>query len=139
MSIKKCINCNEEKELNENNTCNECDEEIQEKIDEIVENATIESDCDSYSVSNEDISSSSKDSFKTTVTKRNELAATAKEQIEEQDIEDIEDTKESISTFKKIGFALALGSLALATFTIYKQKTAKKPTNSQYEDMSNES
>jgi len=123
--METCISCNEEKELNENAVCEECDKEIQTKIDEVVKNADIENNNIPAAAANENILPGTKDNFKDLVEERNKEAEKGKEELDPVPEDEVEDKKSS-SFLKYVGFGLlALSAIGIA----FNLKKAKEPHN----------
>lgn len=100
MAKGQCISCGEEKELNDNNTCSDCHEEVEEIIDEIVKDNN-----DNNPSSDEIVASGSDDNFEATVKARNEQAEEAQEILSPQ-VEEMEEPKPKKWTIAKIGLLI---------------------------------
>lgn len=125
--MAKCISCEKEsQELNENNVCPDCIEEVENIIDEVVEAANNDNN-----TPNENLDDTPNDNFEVTVTKRNEMAEEAKEELTPPVEEDEKEPKKG----KYIKFGLLcvgvgfIGYGVLGALKAHKQ--AQNPTVEQ--------
>lgn len=123
MKTGKCISCGEEKELNDNNTCSDCHEEVEEIIDELVENNN-----NSNPGTDEIVDSGSDDNFEATVKERNEQAEEAKEILNPGIEEDEEKDSKKGSIVKTGLIVVGTGLVLYGAFNVYSgYKTAQTP------------
>lgn len=128
-----CISCQEDKELNENNTCEDCNTEVEEKIDEIIEDSNNNNPAPAPIVV-----PASEDNFKVVVEERNKQAKEAKDILEDEPNE--EEVSKPSSILKNVLLVVGVGLIGFGAIGMLRQpKQAQNVGISGNGEMINES
>lgn len=109
-----CISCQEDKELNENNTCEDCNKEVEEKIDEVIEDSNNNNPAPAPIVV-----STSEDNLKTVVEERNKQAKEAKDILEDEPNE--EEVSKPSSILKNVLLVVGVGLIGFGAIGMLRQ------------------